>query len=66
MSINKFSASPRDVQIGGKMANPDDVESIITGAFALLGLIGLPVAAVVVPVVQIVRGVLGLKNNKGE
>lgn len=46
------------------MTNPDDVESIITGAFALLGLVGLPVAAVVVPVVQIVRGVLGLKNNR--
>ncbi len=46
------------------MINPDDVESVLSGVFSLLALFGLPVAAVVNPVVQIVRGVVGVKNSK--
>ncbi len=46
------------------MTDPNDLEAIITGAFALLGLFGLPVAAIAAPVVQIVRGVVGIRNSK--
>jgi hypothetical protein len=48
------------------MTNPDDLENIITGAFSLLGLIGVPIAIVAAPVVQIVRGVIGLTNSREE
>lgn len=48
------------------MTNPDDIENIITGAFGLLGLIGVPAAIIAGPVISIVRGVLGLTNSKAE
>lgn len=49
-----------------KMTNPDDIESIITGAFSLIGLFGVPVALFAGPVVSIVRGVFGIANSREE
>lgn len=47
------------------MDGTDDIQKIIIGAFSLLGLLGVPVAALAAPVAAIVSGVIGL-DKKGK
>ncbi len=46
------------------MTDPNDVQAVVEGALALLGLVGVPVAAVAAPIISILRGVVGMRNSK--
>lgn len=46
------------------MSDPAPIISIVEGVLGLLSLIGLPVAAVVSPVTNIITGIFGLRSKK--
>ena len=46
------------------MSDPAPIIQIVEGVFGLLSLIGLPVAAVLLPVTSIISGVFGLKEKR--
>lgn len=48
------------------MVNPDDMQNIAVGVSGLLGLIGIPAAILITPIMQIFSGIFGIRKSRKE